>query len=153
MSGITIERIYNAPRQLVWDAWTKPEHFKKWWGPKIFTCPVAEMDVRVGGKYFWCMSNPEWGDNYTTGTYLEVKPIEKLVYTDSFADAEGNKVSSDYYGMPQVPSDSIVTVTLEDLGNKTKMTIHHSEIPEGELAEQTTAGWNESFDKMASIVE
>lgn len=153
MSGITIERIFNAPRQLVWDAWTTPEHFKKWWGPKIFTCPIAEMDVKVGGKYLWCMRGEGIGDFYTTGTFLEVTPIEKLVYTDSFADAEGNKVSSDYYGMPEVPSDSVVTITLEDLGAKTKMTVHHSEIPESKLGEDTKSGWNESFDKMATLLE
>jgi uncharacterized protein YndB with AHSA1/START domain len=153
MSGITIERIYNAPRQLVWDAWTTPEHFKKWWGPKIFTCPIAEMDVRVGGKYFWCMRGEGIGNFYTTGTFLEVNPIDSLSYTDSFADAEGNKVGSEYYGMPAIPKESVVTITFEDLGNKTKMTVYHSEIPEGELAEQTKVGWNESFDKMASIVE
>ncbi|MEO6938861.1 MAG: SRPBCC domain-containing protein [Candidatus Kapaibacterium sp.] len=146
---LVITREFNAPRALVWRAWTEPELFKKWWGPKMFTCPVAKMDVRVGGKYLWSMRGEGWGDIYTTGEFLEVVPIEKLVYTDSFSDAAGNIVSPTYYKMPSdFPEKMLVTVRLEDLGNTTKMTIQHVGVPSGEMTDATKQGWNESFDKL-----
>ena len=97
---VVITRIFDAPRELVWKAWTEPEHFMRWWGPKIFTSPSCEIDLRVGGKFLWCMEWPDGRRNYTTGEYLEIVPNERLVYTDFFADAEGNIVSAEHYGMP-----------------------------------------------------
>ena len=61
--GVVIERVFDAPRELVWKAWTTPEIVKKWWGPKDFTCPVANIDFRVGGKYHVAMhglAGTEW---------------------------------------------------------------------------------------------
>ena len=52
---ITITRVFDAPRELVWKAWTEPEHFMRWWGPKGYTAPVYKVDLRVGGKYLYCM--------------------------------------------------------------------------------------------------
>src|SRR4030067_2100135 len=95
---LTITRIFNAPRERVWKAWTDPELVKKWWGPKIFTAPHIAIDLRVGGKYLYCMKS-ETGEeawkksNWSTGIYKEIKPRGKLVMTDSFADEHGNIVS------------------------------------------------------------
>jgi uncharacterized protein YndB with AHSA1/START domain len=148
--GVTITRIFDAPRELVWKAWTEPEHFIRWWGPKIFTSPSCDIDLRVGGKFLWCMEWPDGRRNYTTGEYLEIVPNERLVYTDFFADAEGNVVSAEHYGMPaDFPRDMYVTVTLEDLDGKTKMTMTHTGLPAGEMSEMASQGWNESFDKLA----
>src|SRR5690242_8633745 len=94
---LTIVRYFDAPISAVWKAWTEPEAFKKWWGPKNFTCPVCEIDLRVGGKYVACMRGPE-GDFWITGTYLEIEPNRKLVYTDNFADEQGNIVEASHYG-------------------------------------------------------
>src|SRR5688572_29632086 len=95
---VEITRIFDAPPELVWKAWTEPEHFMRWWGPKDFTSPAAKMDLRVGGKYLACMRTPEGQDMWSTGTYREIVPLERIVYTDSFADAEGNVVSAAHYG-------------------------------------------------------
>ncbi len=89
---LVITRIFDAPRELVWQAWTDPKQLVKWWGPKNFTAPVAKIDLRVGGKYLYCMRSPESQDYWSTGTYREVVPPERLVCTDSFADADGNVV-------------------------------------------------------------
>jgi uncharacterized protein YndB with AHSA1/START domain len=79
---VVIIRLFNAPRALVYKVWTDPTHVKRWWGPKVFTTPVVEMDVRPGGAYRFVMRSPE-GDEYPMkGLYLEVVKNEKLVCTE-----------------------------------------------------------------------
>ena len=147
---LVITRVLDAPRDLVFDAWTKPERLVRWFGPKNFTTPVSKIDLRVGGEYLNCMRSPDGHEYWTTGVYREIVPLEKLVYTDSFGDEEGNVVSAAYYGMsPDFPRETLVTVTFEDYNGKTKMTLRHSDLPAGEMSEQTGTGWNESFDKLA----
>lgn len=147
---IIIRRVFDAPRELVWKAWIDPEHFQRWWGPKDYTCPFCQMDLRVGGKYLNCMRSPEGQDFWSTGVYREIVPLQRIVYTDSFADAEGNVVPATHYGMsPDFPLEMLVTVTLEDYEGKTKMTLKHSGLPAGEMGELAGSGWNESFDKLA----
>jgi uncharacterized protein YndB with AHSA1/START domain len=148
---LVITREFDAPRELVWKAWTEPEHFMRWWGPKDFTSPAAKMDLRVGGRYLWCMRSSDGQEFWVSGVYREIVAPERLVYTDSFADAEGNLVPATHYGMgADVPMEMQVTVSLEDIGGKTRMTLWHAGIPEGELSEMSSAGWNESFDKLAA---
>jgi uncharacterized protein YndB with AHSA1/START domain len=149
-SELVIKRIFDAPRELVWKAWTDPDHFKRWWGPKYFTAPFCKMDFQVGGTYLNCMRSPEGQDYWSTGIYKEIIPMERIVFTDSFADAEGNVVPATYYGMsPDFPLEMLVTVTFEDFDGKTKLTLKHVGMPLGETSEQAGAGWNESFDKLA----
>ncbi len=140
---VVITRIFNAPRELVWKAWTEPKRFKKWWGPKIFTCPICQIDLRVGGKYFWAMEWPDGKKNYNTGEYLEVNPPESLSFTNLFSDENGDIVPASYYGLPgEFPETMITTVYFESEGNKTKMTLRHSGLPAGEMSEMTKQGWN-----------
>lgn len=147
---LVITRIFDAPRQLVWKAWTDPEHFMRWWGPKSFTAPFCQMDFRAGGKYLYSMRSPDGQDFWTTGVYKEIIPMERIVFTDSFADADGNVVPATDYGMsPDFPLETRVTVTLEEYDGKTKMTLRHVGMPLGDTSEQAGAGWNESFDKLA----
>jgi uncharacterized protein YndB with AHSA1/START domain len=149
VNELVIQRVFDAPRELVWKAWTEPEHLRRWWGPKGYAAPVARMDLRVGGKYLLCMRSPEGQDFYSTGVYQKIDPPNELVFTDSFADADGNVVSADYYGMgADFPRELLVQITFEDLDGKTRMTLRHRPLPAGAIAEQTGAGWNESFDKL-----
>ena len=86
---LVIERVFDAPRELVWKAWTDPEQVMRWWGPKGYTSPAAEIDFRVGGKYLFAMRSPEFQegrDLWSTGVYREIVPLERLVCTNSFAD-------------------------------------------------------------------
>jgi uncharacterized protein YndB with AHSA1/START domain len=148
--AIVIVRVFNVPRELVWKAWTDPEHFKQWWGPKDFTSPFCEMDFRVGGKYLNCMRSPKGRDYWSAGVFKEIIPLEKIVYTDSFSDEKGNVVPATYYGMnADFPLEMLVTVTFEDLGGRTKMTLEHTGIPVGPHSEGAQQGWNESLDKLA----
>lgn len=149
---LVIERIFNAPRELVWRAWTEPEHLMRWHGPKGYTAPISKIDFRVGGTYHSCMRSPEGQDYWSTGTYQEIVPLERIVCSDSFADPEGNVVPASYYGMGEFPLALTVTVTFEDLGGKTKMTLYHAGFPAGDVSMYATAGWNESFDKLADTL-
>lgn len=156
--GLVIERIFDAPRELVWRAWTDPEMLKRWWGPKEFSCPAARIDLRVGGKYHFCMQS-EIGEEawkrgiWITGEYREIVEPEKLVMTDCFADENGNVVPSTHYGMEGMPLEMLVTVTFEELeGNKTRMTLVHQGLPAGEHSEGASVGWNESLDKLAAAL-
>jgi uncharacterized protein YndB with AHSA1/START domain len=154
---LVIERIFDAPRELVWKAWTDPEHVKHWWGPKAFTAPVCKIDLRVGGKYLFAMQSPEFNGGesiWSTGVYREIVPLERIVCTDSFADADGNVVPATHYGMgTDIPVEMLVSVTFEDLDGKTRMTLRHEGLPVGEMKDGAGVGWNESFDKLAESLK
>jgi len=153
---VVITRIFDAPRGRVWRAWTEPDHLRRWWGPKGYTAPVARVDLRVGGEYFSCMRSPEGKDICGKGTFKEVTAPERLVVTDSFADEKGNIVSAAYYGMnPDWPRELLITVALEEVGGKTRMTLTHSGL-EGvseQDREDMRHGWEESFDKLAQYLK
>ena len=152
---LVITRTFNAPRELVWKAWTEPEQAKQWWGPKAFTAPFAKIDLRVGGKYLLAMRSPEGQDFWSTGTYEEIAPQERLVMTDSFADETGNIVPASHYGMsPDWPLELTVTVTFEKAGNNTRMTLKHSGIKNISDTDYSNMkqGWEESFDKLAAYL-
>jgi uncharacterized protein YndB with AHSA1/START domain len=150
--AVVIERIFDAVVDLVWQMWTDPEHYKKWYGPTGFTVPVVEMDVRVGGKRLICMASPDGSMKmWTTGEYLEIVPKQRLVYTDSPADENGNVVSPSAIGMPEgYPATTEVTVLLEDLGGRTKMVMTHAGVPADSGA---ATGWEQAFDKLADHIE
>lgn len=151
---LVIERIFNVPRELIWKAWTDPEMLVRWWGPKDFTAPVCRLDFRVGGKYLYCMRSPDGKDYWSTGTFTEIVPLERIVQTDSFADEKGNVVPASHYGMnADFPLELVITLTFEDLGGRTKLTLRHAGMPTGKDAEGADAGWNESLDKLAALVE
>jgi uncharacterized protein YndB with AHSA1/START domain len=150
---ITITREFNAPRERVWERWTKPGQYMCWWGPKDFTAPYAKLDVRPGGKYLSCMRGPDGKDYWDTGTYEEISKPSRIVYTDTFADELGNIVPASYYGMGlDKPVDMEVIVTLEDIGGKTRLTMEQCGLPEGEMLDQSRQGWNQSFDKLAECL-
>jgi uncharacterized protein YndB with AHSA1/START domain len=151
--ALVIERVFDAPRELVWKAWMEPERMMRWWGPRAFTCPHCETDFRVGGKILASMQSPEFNEGrpiWSTGVYREIVPLERIVMTDSFADEEGNVVPGTHYGMGEdIPLEMLITVTFADLGGKTRMTLRHEGLPAGEMLEGAGTGWNESFDKLA----
>ena len=150
---LVIVRVLDAPRALVWKAWTEPERLKRWWGPRTFTAPVAKIDLRVGGAFLYCMRQSDGKDIWGTGVYREIAPLKRIVYTDSFADEKGNVVPATYYGMSrEFPLEMQVTVTFEDHDGKTKITLHHVGIPAGPDRDGANQGWNESLDKLAATL-
>lgn len=150
---IVITRLFDAPRDLTWRAWTEPELVMQWWGPKNYTSPSCKIDLRVGGTNLYCMRSPEGRDFWSTGVYREIKKPGRIVCTDSFADEKGNVVPATYYGMsPDFPLEMLLTVTFEVQAGRTKLTLRHAGIPAGDMRDQTRAGWNESLDKFAGVV-
>ena len=139
---IEVTRTFEAPLELLWKAWTEPEHFMKWYGPKGFTAPTCEIDLREGGRHLWSMSSPDGMQMYFTGVYKVVVPMERLVFTDSMSDAEGNVM-----GMGEGMSESMdVTVTFAFAEGKTTVTVSHVG------HEQAGMGWEQAFDKLTAVL-
>lgn len=146
--AIVIERIFDAPMDLIWQMWTEPEHFKNWYGPTGFSIPVADMDLRVGGKRLICMASPDGKMKmWTTGEYKEISPKTRLSYTESMADENGNVVSPPS-GSNQ-PETTTVTVLLEALDRRTKMTMTHAGVPADSPGK---SGWEQALDKLEELV-
>ncbi len=151
VTDLVVTRVFDAPVERVWQAFTDPNYISRWWGPKDFTAPSIKLDLRPGGKYLYLMRGPDGQDYWTAGTFQEIVPLQRLVYTDSFADEHGNIVPASYYGMEgDMPLEMIATVLFEELVGKTKMTLKHSGMPEGEDRDLAGQGWNESMDKLAN---
>jgi uncharacterized protein YndB with AHSA1/START domain len=150
---IAITREFSAPRDLVWKAWTDPEYVKQWWGPRNFTTPSVSIDLRVDGTYLYGMQSFTGEEFWSTGTYLEIVPFERIVSTDSFSDKDGNIVPSTDYGLAaDIPLELQLTVTFEESRGNTRLSLRHAGIPQGDTAELTEAGWNESFEKLESFL-
>lgn len=150
-----ITRVFNAPRELVFQAWTDPKYVKQWWGPAGFTCPYCEIDFRVGGRFHFCMQAPSGEKYWNVGTYREIVVPEKIVSSIRFSDEEGNaRPASYYFGETDCPDEMIDVVTFESLDDgKTRLTLcrNHSEELANKLGE--IQGWNGSLDRFAEVVE
>ena len=151
---LVITRVFDAPRELVWKAWTEPAFVMQWWGPKGFTSPFCKMDFRVGGKFLCCMKSPEGQEFWNGGEYHEIVLHEKIVSSMYFSDAKGNKVEPASYG---IEHEAIVNaydvVTFEDFGNgQTKITFIGNETMENAKNSGQLEGWNQILDKFDAVV-
>ncbi|MEP0746923.1 MULTISPECIES: SRPBCC domain-containing protein [unclassified Coleofasciculus] len=141
---IVITRVFNAPRELVFKAWTDPEHVAQWWGPKGFTTKVTELDLCPGGKSRYVMIGPDGTEYPGKGVFREVVPLERIVTTDEFDEGFETVVNAD------LPKGMVMTVLFEDLDGKTKLTlciVHESAEDRRKHEEMgVIGGWNSSFD-------
>ncbi len=145
----TITREFDAPRELVFKAWTDCSHFSQWWGPRDFTTSHCSIDARPGGRWHSAMRSPEGNDFWSSGTFVELDAPSRFVIDEGFSDEQGNRVSPQEYGMTDdMPSEDRVTVTLEEHGGRTRMTMRQGIPPD--VAERNGApqGWRETFDKL-----
>ena len=150
---VRITRTIAAPVEDVWRAWTEEAAFKKWWGPKDYTCPDAKLDVRVGGMSLMSMQGKDGKKVWSTAAYTEVVPRRRLVYTDAFSDANGKAITPAEAGMSgDWPDELIATVTFDETNGATVMILTHSGFPQ-EAIDECTQGWNESFDKLEADLE
>ncbi len=108
---IVITRVFDAPRELVWKAWTEPEHVVQWWGPKGFTTTIHEMDVRPGGVWRLTMHGPDGTDYPNKSVFIEVVKPERIVFSHGGAKKGGP------------PAQFQATWTFEELGDKTRLTM------------------------------
>jgi len=150
---LTITHVFDAPRSLVFQAWTQPERVKRWWGPKNFTTPVCEIDLRPGGVFRTCVHSPEGQDFWSQGVYREIVEPERIVCTDSFADEQGNVVSPEHYGISsEWPVEALITVIFTEHAGKTRLTLQHSPLPLRRERDLCRQGWEESFDRLADYL-
>ncbi|MBD1875555.1 SRPBCC domain-containing protein [Nodosilinea sp. FACHB-131] len=144
---IVITRLFNAPRDLVWQAWTDPAHIAQWWGPEGFTTRVEEMDLRPGGQSRYVMVGPDGTEYPVQGVFREVVPPERIVTTDEFG--EGYEEITDI----DLPQGMVITILFEDLGDQTKLALHisHPTAEERRKHEEmgVVAGWNSTLDCLA----
>jgi uncharacterized protein YndB with AHSA1/START domain len=151
---MVVTRVFDAPRELVWKAWTDPKYVMQWWGPKDFTAPFCRIDFRVGGKFLCCMKGPDGQEFWSGGEYHEIVPHEKIVYSMYFADAQGNKVEAEHYGIEhEAIEDANDAVIFEDLGDgRTKLTLIGNESMESAKNSGQAEGWRQILDKIAAVI-
>jgi len=151
---VHITRVFDAPRELVFRAWTDPEQLVRWFAPQGCTFSFAKVDVRPGGSYHSCIRTPDGHDCWCKGAYREIVEPERIVYTMAIADEQGNSVGPTDVGMdPEWPRETILTVTFEDLGGKTRLTLHQT-VPES-LAKRTGAhpSWLQMLDRLEDMLK
>lgn len=143
---LTITRVLNAPRALVFRVWTDPHHLALWWGPKGFTNPVCEIDLRPGGAIRIHMRGPDGTVYPMTGEYSEIVEPERLVFISAALDKEGSPLF-----------EVVTTVTFVEIGNSTKLIMHASASkirPEGAPhVAGMEEGWKQSLVRLAEYVE
>jgi uncharacterized protein YndB with AHSA1/START domain len=137
----TLTKILDAPRELVWKAWTEPEQLARWWGPLGFTTPAStiELDLRPGGVFRLTMVSDEDGSTYTS--YMEIREVlepERLMFSWPAQRGLG---------------PGIVTITLRDLGERTEMTCHYVARHPDDMWADVQTGWSEQFQRLAGHIE
>jgi uncharacterized protein YndB with AHSA1/START domain len=149
---LVVRRIFDAPIDRVWNFWTDPKLVARWWGPKDYSSPSCAIDLRVGGKYLFCMRAPaEQGgqDSYTAGVYRRIEPKRLLEFTQVLADAEGRAIDPASIGMPpDFPKEMIATVQFEAKGEMTKVTLTVLGWTPSQMFVYALAGWHQSMDKI-----
>jgi len=117
---ITITRVFDAPRELVFKVWTEPEHLAQWWGPKGSTIRVSSFDFKPGGMFHYSMemhNNVMWG----MFRYLEIAAPERIVFVSSFSDEAGNVTPNAF--IPGFPLEITNVLTLTEHEGKTALTL------------------------------
>jgi uncharacterized protein YndB with AHSA1/START domain len=138
---LVISRVFDAPRRLVFSAWTDPEQLARWWGPRGFTTISSEADVRPGGAWRRCIRSPEGSEHCGLGIYREIAAPERLVFTYAWEDAAGNP-----------GHETLVTVTFDDLGGKTRLTLRQAVFESVTSQDAHYGGWTSCLDRFAEYL-
>ncbi len=139
---LVITRIFDAPRELVFKAWTEPRHLSQWWGPRGFTLVSCQMDARPGGSYRFHMRAPDGSDHWPLGSFRELAAPERLVASWCWTDADGR---------PRHP-ETVLTVTFEEYGDKTKLTLHQAVFESVTARDEHRGGWNSALDCLSEYL-
>ena len=139
---VVITRVFEAPRELVFRAWTDPAHLAAWWGPRGFTNPVCEVDLRLGGKLRIVMRAPDGAEHPMIGIFREITPPERLVFSNIATDPAGT-----------VLLEGLTTVTFVQHGDgHTRLTVESRAVARVDYAsrmlEGMQAGWTQSIDRL-----
>lgn len=149
-------RLFEAPVERVWKAWTEAEQVMKWWGPTGFTCPVCRMDFREGGVTLVCMRAPaEHGgmNMYNTWTYKRIVPLQRIEYVLHFTDKDGKRVAPGELMLPPgIPLEVPHVLTLKSVDGGTELTLKEEGYTTDEIVEISRMGLGQCMDKMESIL-
>jgi len=138
---LVVTRLIDAPRPLVFKAWTHPEHVARWWGPKGFTTIHCDMDIRVGGRYRCAMRSPQGEDHWKVGVYREIVEPERIAFTFAWEDANG------------IPGHELLTtVTFADEDGKTRLTLRQSVFETSERRDAHVLGWTSCLERFADYM-
>ncbi|MGV3616755.1 MAG: SRPBCC family protein [Fimbriimonas sp.] len=151
---ILITRTFDAPRELVFRAWTDPTHLEAWYSPRACRLQVIEMDVREGGSFRLNIRHPEFGDCPSWGVFDEIKAPERLVFMWGLADAEGRPVDSVRAGKDSDwPPVTTVTVTFAEVeGGRTRVTLHQNASEAVGRRTGAYPSWLEMLDRLAETL-
>lgn len=138
--SLTVSRLVPASAEAVFRAWTEPTEIRKWWPPEGFTVPFVDVDLRVGGSYRLGLQPPDADPFHAAGTYREVDPPRKLVFTwrwepDSFQAGE-----------------TLVTVELRDRDGKTEVVLTHERFPSAEARDEHRKGWEACLERLGGTI-
>jgi uncharacterized protein YndB with AHSA1/START domain len=159
-SDFVLERVFDAPRQLVWECFTKPERMKEWWGPKGVKVVKAQMDLRPGGTYHYGMQAPDSPVMWGKFVFREIRPPDRMVFINSFSDEAGDITRHPM--APTWPLEMLSIFAFEDApGGKTRVTIRWS--PHNATAEERATfdaghdsmnkGWGGSLEELDAYLK
>jgi len=154
---VVITRLFDAPIERVWKAWTDPEYVMRWWGPTGFTSPTCKIDFREGGRFVFHMRAPKdfqgGQDFYTAGVYKKIVPLELIEFSQGLADKDGNRIDPTTMGMPaDFPKEIPSALTFKRVGDKTELTATEYGWTVGQMRDMSEAGLNQCLDKLAEVL-
>jgi uncharacterized protein YndB with AHSA1/START domain len=155
---LVITRVFDAPRELVWQAFTESDQLAQWWGPAGSTMLVSRLDLRPGGVFHYAMRSPDSRVMWGRFVYREIAAPERLVFVNSFADEEGNIIRSPF--SPTWPLEVLNTLTLSESGGRTTVTLRGGPINSTEEERETfwnaqdslRQGFAGTFDQLAAYL-
>jgi uncharacterized protein YndB with AHSA1/START domain len=153
--AFVLTRTFDAPRDLVFKAWTEPEHLMRWWGPKGCTMRSCQVDLRPGGVFHYGMRTPDGRDMWGKWVFREVVPPERLVFVASFSDEQGNVTRNPF--APDWPLEVLSTLTFAEHEGRTTLTMHGVPLSATEAERRTfeanhegmRKGWAGTLDQLA----
>ena len=153
-----ISRTFDAPRELVWKAWTERKRLMHWFGPKGFTMPAAKMAFNPGGMFHYCLQSPDGSEMWGKFVYREIVAPEKIVLVNSFSDEDGGVTRHPF--SPTWPLEMLSTTTLAEEQGRTTLTILWSPLnatePERDTFdsahESMKQGWSGTFEQLADYL-
>jgi uncharacterized protein YndB with AHSA1/START domain len=139
---LVISRVFDAPRSLVWEAWTDPAQIARWLGPRGFTARVERLDACIGGAYRFHLRAPDGTDHWMQGIHREIVPPNRLVNTYVWADADGR---------PKGP-ETLLTIILSEHQGKTTLTLRQTLFQSAAARDAHREGWSSALDCLAELI-
>ncbi|HEY1172435.1 MAG TPA: SRPBCC domain-containing protein [Verrucomicrobiae bacterium] len=146
---VHITRLFDAPREFVFRAWSDTAHLSRWFAPNGCTIQFKRLEFRAGGSFHSCIRTPDGYECWCVGDYREITPNERIVYTMAIADERGQRIDPSTKGMdPTWPAETVLTVIFEDVDGQTRLTLHQT-VDEA-LAKRTGAhpSWLQMLDRL-----